>query len=444
MTIKDLFRRRRNSNRQAVDTQANYLDGGAPKIKTGAIGLGDVFMYRLLPQLNRHGSFELHSVADVVPENGKMEYISRMVRKNHVQYYQIEPDRIPESFFDGLDVVYIASPNKFHLPHTLTSLRRGVFAVTEKPLVRNREELDALKRGAETYLSALFCQDHHIFKPITLYALDKVPELIADYGQIEHAEVTFLETGNLQGLERGRWLISPEAGGGIFIDIGTHMAAILTKVFRGEFADCDEPQLYNMYPEYVYPNLKHSLHCETGFYGRFSVQGEWFSPSESPNVTMRIAKGVGSSRKRSNLPGMPNNEAKIIEVNLESADLLLNYMPLGANSEYNGNRISKRPGSGLQYGGKDEIRHEVELGPGFYLIKDGVCTNLMNGIDERHEYLTLLDKIDDSLRSGSPFLDIYDAEKALRAVFMAYDKAGGVDNMRLENGYGDTKGLVYA
>src|SRR3989304_4139823 len=101
------------------------------KVKTGIIGIGDVSIERCLPQLRIHDSFELVSVADVVPEDEKISHITN----GYAKYYQID-GKIPESFFDGLDVVYIASPNKFHLPQTLTSVYNGAFTVTEKPLVR--------------------------------------------------------------------------------------------------------------------------------------------------------------------------------------------------------------------------------------------------------------------------------------------------------------------
>jgi len=408
------------------------------KIKVGIVGLGDVSIKRFIPELMENPYFELCSVVDVLSESEKLPIIRDMRRNDNVKYFQIQPfEKIPEEFFDGVDVVYVASPNEFHMYQTLNSIYR-TFTVTEKPLVRNKGELTALKLETDDikgdYSSRLFCQDHYIFKPVTMYAFAEVPRLLDNYGKIEHIKVTFFEEGNLQGLEREKWLMSPTSGGGVFIDTGCHMAGILVKVFNGEFIDCEKPGLFDMYPNY-------DFQCETGFYDKFSVKGEYFIPNHN-NVEMKIAKGV----KR--------HQAKTIEVNLENADLILNYMKLGRDSEFVGNRIRKYRchDSGFEYTDGTKIKNidgsELnELEEGLYLIEDGVCRNLIdNGRDEfkRHEYQNLLDKIRECMENGNkPFLDIEYAERALHPVFMSYEKVGGVNNMKLERTFYVIEDFVY-
>ena len=425
---------------KADDFMGKSTDG---KIKIGVIGPGDVFQKRFLPQLAKQDKFELCSVVDVLPESEKMPIIENALGATNIRYHQICPyDQTPQQFFEGLDVVYISSPNEFHVYQTLDSLGNGLFTITEKPLLRNKSDLRVLRSSGikiDEHYSRLFCQDHHILKPVTMCSFDRFPELIKQYGPITHAKVTFFEEGNLQGLPREKWLISPEAGGGVFIDIGVHMAGIVTKAMGGEFADCNDVRLFDMYPNY-------NFRCETGFYGNFIVRGDYFAPSTGSNVEMKIAKGVNSV-KGGISSRTPNHEVKVIELNLSDADLLLNYMRLGAEHEYVGKKIRKPFGSGLEYAdsrGKINCKEEVE--PGFYLIKDGFCRNLMDKEvqNPKDEYSRLLCMVQESLETGSPFLSFDDAERALNAVFMAYDKSGGVTNMQLERTYGHIRDFIYA
>lgn len=394
------------------------LDAGrgyTNKVKVGAIGAGNVFIDRFLPKLIEHENFELAAVADVFPAAKKLPSVRSVTGNGDIRYVEVrEHQKVPDEFFDDVEAVCITSPNEFHAEQTLESLYHGKFTITEKPIVRNMMELSEFKRMAscakKDYASRIFCADHYALKPTSAYAAAKLPELIGRYGKIESVKVTFFEGENLRGLPREKWLISPEAGGGVLIDTGSHMAGIVTKVFKGEFVDYGKSLFFDMYPS-------ENFGCETGFYGEFMVGGEYFKQPEKPNVVMKIAKGVGSGNNGS--VKSRDYRCKLIEVNLENADLLLNYMKMGNNSCYTGKRAFKSYGavSGLD--------------AGLHLIRDGVCKNLTAGDEGKallsHEYVALYDKVYGSLRKGDePFLRIDDAEKALRPIFTTYDRNGGV------------------
>ncbi len=417
---------------------------GVSKIRTGVIGFGDVSKKRFFPQLIGHDGFELASVADILPE---YDAFSGVTKPSGVEYHKLDINdnyQIPEDFFGSVDVVYIASPNGYHVSQIVKALlSHGKFVVTEKPVARTREELDILKSatGINDYSSRLFCQDHYIFKPISRFASGVASELIDKDGPIEDIKVTFFESGGTLSGPRGRWLISPLAGGGVYIDIGPHMSGILYKVFNTEFVDCKEPELYDMCSN-------HNFQCETGIYDEISIRGEHVR--EGTTAKIKIAKGVDTVKTKSGHE-MPDLRAKIIEVNLENADLLVNFEDLHDCSEYVGNRIKKERHSGLEYSDKTKIRNGMELRSGFYLIENGACKNLMDaGVKKKfsaNEYRALLDAVERWIRDGSsPDLDIRYAEQSHKAVFKAYDSAGGVHDMKgkLKGSFGDIMGFLGA
>src|SRR5690606_20262554 len=49
-----------------------------------------------------------------------------------------------------LDVVVVASPSAYHLPHTLMALEAGCHVVVEKPLAMNAAEVDQMIQAARS------------------------------------------------------------------------------------------------------------------------------------------------------------------------------------------------------------------------------------------------------------------------------------------------------
>lgn len=369
------------------------------RVNVGVIGLGDCSLNRFLPQLANDKRYELVSVVEIVSSQEKMRALERSLghNANNVRYTQLlcPFEQIPEEFYKGLDMVYIASPNEYHLPQAIRSLYNPVLTVVEKPLVANKQELAGLAGviEKENSSSKLVVQDHYTLKPPSMFALKRLPEWVRKYGQIKGAKVTFFEEGNLVGHPREKWLISPSAGGGVGIDVGVHGASVLERIFGADFTRCEKVEVYDMFP-----NQK--FQCETGFYAEYIAEGEHFAPAEKPNVVMKIAKGVKS------------HQAKTVEVKLERANVTLDYNPdLSGNS-----RVRLRTESG----GDQEVR-----------VKG-------------HEYKSLLDELV-KIRTGTsgPYLTLEDARKSLGAIFMAYDKIGGVSNMKLERTFSAIEDFVY-
>ena len=345
----------------------------------GIIGVGDCAK-RFAPQATMHPGLRIVTAADIAPEEEKRPLLENIV-KHPVNYFRLTPDmHLPPSFFEGLNAVYISSPNDSHLYQTIESMQQGKLTVTEKPLVRNAGELLALEAVARQGLPGyLFAQDHYAFKPATIYAKEKVPELAKQYGQITGIDVAFLEKGNLTGLPREKWLISPMAGGGVMIDTGVHMATVLNQVAGARFTECNRAEAFDFYPQY-------NFQCETGTYAEFTAEGQHIAAAQpgKPNVVMRIAKGVDQQQKK-------------ITFTFEKggAKLMIDY-------DANVARITTSAGE----------TEEKITGP--------------------HEYSLVADEMYTILRDGRvPNLTHDSAKRALHPVFMYYQKLGGTSNMRL-------------
>jgi len=134
---------------------------------------------------------------------------------------------------EKLDVVSVATPNKFHKPYTIAALKAGCHVLCEKPMAMNAREagqmLDASKKAKKRLMinfSFRFTDQSHALKQAvdsgilgdvyfartTWHRRRGIPGLASgDFGQ----------TAGMAGL--GTWFFQKElAGGGPLIDLGVH------------------------------------------------------------------------------------------------------------------------------------------------------------------------------------------------------------------------------
>jgi predicted dehydrogenase len=120
----------------------------------------------------------------------------------------------------SLDAVYIAVPNKFHIPLALQALEAGKHVILEKPFAMNATEAEkaiAVAKGAGLVLNVGMNQR---------FTADsqKIKQLVEDgvLGEIYHAKAYWLRRSGIPKL--GTWFGDKEiAGGGSLYDIGVHM-----------------------------------------------------------------------------------------------------------------------------------------------------------------------------------------------------------------------------
>lgn len=134
-------------------------------------------------------------------------------------YYRGAHDgSIPKAFFDGLDAVYISSPNSMHYRQAMQTLEHGKYAIVEKTLATNEREFNSLidRVSADGLDRLLYLHLHYIHKQMTLAMDGILSRATSEYGAVTGMAATFLEEYRESDRHR-KWLFSM-AEGGIFMD----------------------------------------------------------------------------------------------------------------------------------------------------------------------------------------------------------------------------------
>ncbi len=248
--------------------------------KLGAVGVGHWVM-RLKRTMDTDGRMNINKAVGVTWYEDKKEILDKfgITREN---YFRIEPEKsLPEEFFDGLDVVQIASHNEFHKEQTIQSLEHEKVTVTEKTFATDRENfteaIDFIKSNNHEKKVAIHL--HYLGKILTL----ELPKILSfatkEYGKITHAIGTFFEEINPEDVRRN-WLFRPE-NGGILMD-WIHPLGILSYTCKADFIDCLEADSYVINKDYDYIN-------PTGAYAKFKIGGSNFTQDALAYV--RVGKG---------------------------------------------------------------------------------------------------------------------------------------------------------
>ena len=264
------------------------------KYQLGSIGVGGHWFRRIYYSMKKDGRMEPGKGVGVSPYRNRSHLQSFGITQD--KYYQIEFDeegkptaKIPQQFFEGLDVIHIASWNQYHSEQTKQSLENDLITVTEKTLATTQEQfidtIDFIKEGG--YSKKVAVNLHYLGKSATRALMKDDPKLLLKalkkYGRINRVEATFFEDLNTED-ERRTWLYKKE-NGGIWMDWGPHPSAILVNQCGAIFQECVNAELFIVRPEYhpVYP---------TGILADFKIQGENFSTNSIASI--RVAKGLAA------------------------------------------------------------------------------------------------------------------------------------------------------
>ena len=127
---------------------------------------------------------------------------------------------------DGLDVVYIGTPNDLHLPIAIGAMESGKHVVCEKPLARTLDEGKKMAQAARRTGKQLLVALNHRF----ICRNQKVKQVLDDgaIGKPFLALSTFIGNEFDRMSDPDNWKGTREkSGGGAVIDNGTHMIDLL-------------------------------------------------------------------------------------------------------------------------------------------------------------------------------------------------------------------------
>ena len=181
-------------------------------VRFGFIGAGSISYYAAEAVL-RHPHARLVAAQDL-----HLERLKSLQKKHALEFAH---ETVAELLTNAsIDAVYIAVPNKFHVPLAIEALRAGKHVLLEKPFALSAAEAEtaiAAARDADRVLTIGMNQR------FTADA-QKIRQLVQDgaLGEIYHAKAHWMRRNGIPKL--GTWFGSREiAGGGSLYDIGVHM-----------------------------------------------------------------------------------------------------------------------------------------------------------------------------------------------------------------------------
>jgi len=180
------------------------------KLRVGVIGLG-------MGAAHVHG-YRGHPDAEVVAVADK-DSNRLAARGKELQIASQYTDPIQMLRKEKLDIVSVATPNKFHKSLTLAALKAGCHVLCEKPMAMNAKESRDMIEGARKAKRRLMINFSYRFNDQS-YAMKRTVE-DGILGDIYYARTIWNRRRGLPGL--GSWFGQKAlSGGGPLIDLGVH------------------------------------------------------------------------------------------------------------------------------------------------------------------------------------------------------------------------------
>lgn len=227
----------------------------------GILGLGNI-ANRVAKGVICSEKANLYAVASRNIDNAK-EFAHKYASKTYYGSYE-EMLKDPK-----VDLVYICTPNTFHMEQIELCLSYGKHVICEKPMVKNEVQLRQLFAKAKESGCFLMEAEKTMFTPLN----KKVKEMIAEgcIGKLHTIRAQYCSDG-LDGLPNDHWVLNEEFGGcsydiGVYPVCGAHFFAdSKVKEIRAEVVK---------HPDYKCDfGMDADIFYENGIYG--CVRANWF------------------------------------------------------------------------------------------------------------------------------------------------------------------------
>lgn len=194
-------------------------------IRWGMIGCGDVTEVKSGPGFQKA---DHSTLVAVMRRNGRLakDYAER---HGVSRWYDDAAKLIHDPH---VDAVYIATPPSSHKQYTLMAAKAGKPVYVEKPMALNFAECEEMIVACKTAGVPLFIAYYRRALPRFL----KIKELVDSevIGQVRFVSVSFYEPASNANVNAATppWRVVPEiSGGGLFVDLASHMLDFLDYVF---------------------------------------------------------------------------------------------------------------------------------------------------------------------------------------------------------------------
>lgn len=128
-----------------------------------------------------------------------------------------------------VDVVYIATPHRYHLENSLNSLKAGKSVLCEKPITVNSHELRELIMEARQRELFLMEAMWMLFLPPMRRAMEWIIQ-----GRIGEVRLVQAEFGFVGNDDPDGRLLNPELAGGALLDVGIYPVALATAIYGSQ------------------------------------------------------------------------------------------------------------------------------------------------------------------------------------------------------------------
>lgn len=181
------------------------------KLKVGLVGCGAVVRTYHMPGWAAVPDAEVVAGCDLHEETAKKLAADFAIPAIYDDFRKMIAD--PE-----INVIDIATPNKFHTPAVLAALKAGKHVLCEKPLATTTQSIRKIGQAAEKAKGILMVAQNMRFSPAAVAAKQFLQE--RDLGHVYHARIHAIRR-NLMPPRIG--FLDPElSGGGPCMDIGVH------------------------------------------------------------------------------------------------------------------------------------------------------------------------------------------------------------------------------
>lgn len=180
------------------------------KLRIGVIGLG-MGSYHITA-FRTHPAAEVTAIADTDKRRLNEKGDDFQISKRYLSGEEMLKK-------EKLDIVSIATPNKFHKPLTIAALESGCDVICEKPMAMNAEEARQMWKAARKMKKRLMINFSYRFNEQS-YAIKREVES-GILGDIYFARTIWHRRRGMPGL--GSWFSQKAlSGGGPLIDLGVH------------------------------------------------------------------------------------------------------------------------------------------------------------------------------------------------------------------------------
>jgi phthalate 4,5-cis-dihydrodiol dehydrogenase len=193
---------------------------GSASLNVGIVGLGGGAS-DMIPVFAQHPHMALTAAADI--DKGQLETFQRE--------FQAQTYLSAEALCANphVDVVYIATPNQFHIEHALLALEHGKHVLVEKPMTLTLEEAEVMIEAADRHGVQLMVNVKHSFDP----HIRQIREIVqrGELGRLRMLHYWYFADW-LYRPRTGEEL-DPSLGGGVTWRQGPHQFDILRTIAGG-------------------------------------------------------------------------------------------------------------------------------------------------------------------------------------------------------------------